>query len=151
MSHLQHRFWKKIEITESGCWEWGASAQDYGYGQFRVADTMRRAHRMAIQLFCPDGDEILDGCEEIRHRCPEDSPSCCNPEHLWPGDASQNQVDALRDGRRGEFTAAQVRHIRRRYDDGETQSGIADDYGVSQYCISMIVRGETYGHVEFPD
>jgi hypothetical protein len=150
MSHTQHRFWRKIEITESGCWEWQASTQEYGYGQFRVGDTMVPAHRMAIQLFVPDGEAILDGCEEIRHRCPEDDPACCNPEHLWPGTARQNQLDSLRDGDCGEFSEAQIRHIRRRYDTGETQSDIADDYDVSQRCISMIVRGETYEHVEMP-
>lgn len=150
MSHLQTRFWRKVEITDTGCWQWTASKQKEGYGQFRVGDRMIPAHRVAIRLFVKDGDDILDQCQEIRHRCPEDNPSCCNPEHLWPGTVSENQVDSLRDGNRGEFSSGQIRHIRRRYDSGETQSDIADDYGVSQRCISLIVRGETYEHVEMP-
>lgn len=49
------------------------------------------------------------------------------------------------------LTAEDVRELRARYDNGETNlSKLANDYGVSYNTISKAVRGLTYRHVDGP-
>jgi uncharacterized protein (DUF433 family) len=45
------------------------------------------------------------------------------------------------------LTRSDVLEIVRRYNAGETQMSIARDFSVSQSAVSMIVRGENWGHV----
>ncbi len=80
---LKERLMSHVRINpDTGCWEWTASKQSYGYGQFRkLVDgkwVIRRAHRVSYELFrgpIPDG-LVLD------HLCRV--PGCINPEHLEP-------------------------------------------------------------------
>ena len=71
------------------CWEWQGSRFPSGYGQIFL-DTQRRnstTHRAAYELAygeIPDGVSVL-------HRC--DNPPCCNPKHLYAGNASLNAFD----------------------------------------------------------
>ena len=48
---------------------------------------------------------------------------------------------------RAKLTEAKVREIRDRYDNGCPQYKLAEEYGVSQRHISMIIRGERWAHV----
>jgi len=77
MSTLAERFWAKVDKT-GDCWLWTASKYHDGYGQFRVGDRPRRAHRVAYELVrgpIPDG-LVLD------HLCRVHA--CVNPDHLEP-------------------------------------------------------------------
>jgi hypothetical protein len=68
-----------------------------------------------------------------------------------------NLLDAYRKGRKvqprsghvnAKLTPAQVRELRRRYDSGKAvQTELAQQYGVSQRVVSLIVRRETYKDV----
>jgi HNH endonuclease len=86
----EERFWSKIDKREDWeCWPWKDSTND-GYGQFWTGDTMVGAHRYAWELTrrckVPSGKMIL-------HRC--DNRLCCNPNHLYCGDAAQNALDRM--------------------------------------------------------
>jgi hypothetical protein len=86
---LGERFWSKVnKDTESGCWEWTASLQTDGYGQFsiKVDDHHRtvQSHRLTYEALVGD---IPDGLQ-IDHLCR--NASCVNPEHLEPVSALEN-------------------------------------------------------------
>lgn len=76
------------------CWLWtGATNQD-GYGVFRVARSLVRAHRLAWRLAhgrsAPSDRKVL-------HHC--DNPPCVRPSHLWVGSQQDNLRDASAKGR----------------------------------------------------
>lgn len=75
------------------CWPWLGARTPNGYGQFRLAgDTV--AHRIAFKLH--NKVEISPGAF-ICHHC--DNPPCCNPRHLYEGDARTNARDMVTRGR----------------------------------------------------
>jgi hypothetical protein len=91
---LNDRFWAKVEKREADeCWPW-LGATDGRYGQLWKDGRNERAHKVSWEIHhgvpFPDG---MDAC----HTC--DTPSCVNPNHIWPGTASDNARDALAKGR----------------------------------------------------
>ena len=86
------RFLEKIEVAESGCWEWQAALRPkpWNYGVFAVgsaSDGSRRrvrAHRFSYEHYVgPIPDEL-----ELDHLCR--NPPCVNPDHLEAVTGSQN-------------------------------------------------------------
>jgi len=72
------RFESKFTVAESGCWVWDAYKSPSGYGQFRHAGRILKAHRWAYEHFIgpiPYGLQIDHLC---RNR------ACVNPSHLEP-------------------------------------------------------------------
>lgn len=147
------RFWSKVDCSDSdGCWEWTASRQRQGYGQFKLDGRNRMAHRLAYELAV---GPIPDGLQ-VNHHC--DNPPCCNPMHLYVGTQSDNMQDRERRGRsplcrvqhargsrngRSKLTAAQVAEIRARGDEVLNRQ-LAQEYGVSDVLIGQILRGEIW-------
>ncbi|AKY03535.1 HNH endonuclease [Streptomyces phage Hydra] len=81
---LPARFWNKVSVSESGCWEWAAYRDRHGYGAFYWEGKDRRAHRVSFSVLSrpiPDGMEIDHLC---RNR------SCVNPAHLEPVTQTEN-------------------------------------------------------------
>lgn len=82
------RFWVKV-IKKEGCWEWTASLDPDGYGQFWLNGRPIRAHRVAYTLLVgpiPEGMEIDHLC---RNR------ACVNPapDHM---EVTTHAVNTLR-------------------------------------------------------
>ena len=145
---IPERFWSKVDVGEvDECWEWQASEQGQGYGQFRVNHKMWLAHRVAWKLtFGPIPEGLC-----VLHKC--DNRGCCNPYHLFLGTRADNMADAARKGRmhRGEadgnskLTQEEVLEIRELYAEGEwTQRELADEFGVRNSHISRIVRRKSW-------
>jgi len=148
-------FWNRVKKQE-GCWEWQGSRNNTGYGTVSWNGKVYTAHRLAawISGLVPSPSVPLSSREptHVLHKC--DNRKCCNPDHFFLGTYADNQNDAYKKQRRAaykgatnanaKFTVAQVATIRDRYNNGEYQVSLAKEYGVSQRCISSIVRGETY-------
>lgn len=145
----------RAQIDQKGpddCWLWQGNKQKKKnpYGRFFVKGRKREwlAHRMALALHI--GRELCRD-EMACHTC--DTPLCCNPAHLYVGNAQTNNRDTMVRGRRVEanragekngnakLTQSQVDEIRERISRGETNVSIARDYPVGHSTISKIKNG----------
>ena len=169
-SEYEERFWSKVAITANPekCWLWEAGKLPAGYGQFNVRKRNLKAHRVAYVLTHGySGTDKMFVC----HTC--DNPSCCNPNHLFLGDHNDNMRDKHRKGRcvgfsgdrnpsrtrpermkRGEdshyakLNEENVREIRRRFSDGETnKTHLANEFKVCPGTICLIINRKNWKHV----
>ena len=94
-------FWKRVDRSggDDACWPWrgsfrGGRAGSSRYGITRWLGHKKRAvHRIAFELTNgPITPEVF-----VCHAC--DNPPCCNPRHLWAGDAASNMKDRDAKGR----------------------------------------------------
>lgn len=140
-------FWTRMtgHPNPDACWLWTGCVNEHGYGVVGRASGPNFAHRNAWELThgpIPAGLSVL-------HRC--DTPACCNPAHLFLGTQADNMADAAAKRRtarqageahpRAKLSDAQVAEIRARYEAGETQTALADAFGVRQAHVSRLVRG----------
>lgn len=156
-SSLGERLWARCTRQDNGCLEWqGFRSPPYGYGQIgrggRAAG-LAMTHRAAWEVTygpIPDGLWVL-------HRC--DNPPCCDPEHLFLGNAADNVHDMIQKGRQAKgfalpqtrLSAAQVLAIRDRYDSryGPPKRGgrrsnareLAAEFGISEVYVMQLVHG----------
>lgn len=135
-----------------GCWIWQGPTHGSGYGTFRSEGVERKAHRTSYELF---NGPIPDGML-IRHTC--DVRNCVQPGHLIVGTIADNNRDMMERGRNrqphgsrngsSKLTEAQVVLIRREYASKRiSQQSLADRFGVTQTCISSIVRRQWWTRV----
>jgi hypothetical protein len=124
-----------VEKHQNGCWLWkGGKSNGYGYIWNGDIHSNVLAHRVSYTLFkggIPDG-------MIVRHSCKN---KCVNPEHLEFGTYSDNNgIDKFRDGTlligvknpANKYTEEQVKDIRNRYKNGETQTSISQSLGIRQ-------------------
>lgn len=144
------QFWSHIDASggPESCWEW-QRYREKGYGQFRLDNKTKKAHRLAYEFtYGPLQPEVF-----VCHSC--DNPPCCNPRHLWAGTCGDNVRDMHAKGRgnirerNGMFKipAEIVSAIRGEYT-GEwgQQTLLRKKYGVSAMHVSLIVRGLARRH-----
>jgi hypothetical protein len=158
---LEERFWSKVHKgLRDDCWEWTRHRHvKWGYGHFRWKNPVTgrseivNAHRVAFYLTFGYLPEM--GC----HTC--DNPPCCNPVHIYDGDAVTNGADKAARGRgrgkgdrqRGEandfsvLTDAMVIEARRRVNKGEFQKDVAADLGVQRPTLGYALTGKTWSHL----
>lgn len=70
------RFFAKVRIDTSGCWEWTGGKNKDGYGKFWFRGGCQPSHRVSYLAF---RGEIPEN-EEIHHTC--ENRGCVNPAHL---------------------------------------------------------------------
>lgn len=80
-------FWKHIVKKPNGCWIWTGFCNPQGYGFFSWQGKNHLAHRLSLQF---SGVDVTD--KIACHHC--DTPSCCNPDHLYAGTKQSNSDDA---------------------------------------------------------
>ena len=85
------RFWSRIRVVPSGCWEWQAAITQNGYGLCWFEKRLQYAHRVALKLVgapvAPKGMDTDHLCR-VRH--------CVNPDHL---EVVTRRVNCLRGAR----------------------------------------------------
>ena len=151
--------------NEKGCWIWSGKKDLDGYGNIRDGLKMKRAHRVAWELYrgpIPAGAHVL-------HKC--NNPSCVNPAHLSIGDHKENMQDRKVNGRpwhsdshketmrrkmKGraitwkakiseavkKLTPEQCADIRKRAAQGEKVQDLAAEFGVHRTTISKAKLGK---------
>ena len=147
------RFMAHVLKVPEGCWEWTASKNSDGYGQFKFEHNMLKAHRISYRIY--EGP-ITPGLS-IAHSC--DNPGCVNPKHLKMVTHQVNMDDREAKGRghnkageangRSILTADDVRAIRKLYPEGKhTQREIGSMFGISHVVVSKVVRRDLWKSVE---
>ena len=133
----------KAQINKKGYRQFGLSK----YGKV----TIKRAARMVLETFdppCPPGMEACHGrLGKLVDRWPD---------NVYWGTLSRNHgEDRRRDGTdfqgehsvRAKLTDAIVLECRRRYAAGETQTALAEEFGVNSGAMSSAINGRTWGHL----
>lgn len=86
------RFLGKVDRQPNGCWNWTGTRNSGKYGLAWIGRKRVRAHRLSWMLFCgsiPEGKMVLHTCNNRK---------CVNPDHLYIGDGSDNNIDRINDG-----------------------------------------------------
>jgi hypothetical protein len=131
------RFWDKVgKGTEGECWLWLGGVSDRGYGRLRLGDKTYSATRVAYYLDTGEDPGRLHIC----HTC--DNPQCVNPNHLWAGDAVDNQMDCNEKGRRK--TKITKREAKEILLSKESYRAIGEKYKVSKGLVSHIKAGRVW-------
>ena len=155
---VEDMFWARVTKGKpDACWEWQGTRNDAGYGVLVIGGQKERkqirAHRVAYELHYGP----LDPEQVVMHRC--DNRACVNPQHLQAGTQQENLADMVQKKRnrfyapRGEangnakLNADLVRTLRRLYQAGQTQTQLAEMFGIGQTTISNVVLGQTWKHV----
>jgi len=145
---IERRYWSKVDRSGE-CWEWLASKNHKGYGQFHINRHPYRAHRIAIFV---DGSDIPSGMM-VCHSC--DNPGCVNPDHLFLGVDLDNVRDMHEKGRarvafgeshcRAKITENDVRFIR---SSGLSNKDLSNMFGVTTQAIGKIKHRKRWKHVK---
>ena len=87
-TRLPERFWAKVALLSSDCWEWRGALSSKGYGNFGVGNGRTgHSHRVAYLALIGDIPPQL----ELDHLCR--NRACVNPAHL---EAVSGRVNNLR-------------------------------------------------------
>lgn len=128
----------------------GLKPSKSGYFATHMAGRPMQIHVGAWML--KSGMEVPDGLE-VRHMCGNGGRGCCNPHHLTVGTHAENMADARPTWRRGEdhwsskLTERDVREVRRRLREGESQRSIARAFGLHQVTVSQIKLRKRWAHL----
>ncbi len=131
------------EIDENGCFNCTSHyTEGNGYGRITIDGKLTSTHRFVYEeLF----GEIPEGLV-VRHKC--DNRKCINPEHLELGTIADNNRDIWERGRENitnrKFNEHEVKTIMFRLINGEKQTDLAEEYGVSLSTINHIKTGRSY-------
>ena len=118
-----------------------------GYKAVTVDGRLRKVHQLVAEAFIGSKPSGMYCC----HR--DDDPSNNNVENLYWGTPSQNEFDKIRNGKAkhhhgsanpaAKLTEHDVKEIRSL---AGTNKAIAEQYGVSAACISLIKRRKVWAH-----
>lgn len=155
---VEERFWKYIDKLDgnNSCWLWVGSKNRHGYGTITVDGKSLLAHRVSWEIHfgaIPSHESYHGLC--VLHKC--DNPPCVRPDHLFLGTNRDNAIDKIDKNRQAVFagehnprsvlTEKDVKEIRGRCADGERQTDIAREYGVSKYAVWRVIHRKNWAHI----
>lgn len=152
----QHPTKPDLWITPDGrvFQELPASPDSFGYAQISVGGRgQKRAIRRHI-LVCETFHGVRQGRAVVRHK--NGVPGDDHKDNLMWGTQAENCADTVAHGKSTKgmrnaqalLTDANVREIKQRLRDGESQRQIAESFGIRQPTVSDIKRGLTWSHIE---
>lgn len=137
----QGRFWQYvIRLSQLECWLWVGACHNARIPCFRIERVTIQSSRISWYLHTgKDPGEQL-----ILHSCPNgDNPLCMNPNHLRPGNYSNNKQDAWNRGHTHEYKISDidVEHLRRLWATGKyTQQQLANIFNITPQHVSDLVN-----------
>lgn len=148
-------FWMKVDRrSPAECWEWKASTNNRGYGQFWIGHTFVGAHRFSYELV---HGFILDSSKCVCHKC--DNRKCVNPFHLFLGTHQDNENDKVSKGRqakgnnngqggtknwKNKLSESDVLSIRKLHKNGVSYAFLSEKFGVTESNIYYIVSHKSW-------
>ena len=151
---------KTVWVPWSGCWIFMGAVNEAGYGIVGKGGRGAgndRAHRVTFQHF----NGAIPAGMFVCHHC--DTPSCCNPDHLFLGTNQDNMRDCWSKGRGSKpprnphvvgsahpgakLNESQVVEIRRLRREGWTLQSLAEKFGVGDVTILNVARRTRWRHV----
>lgn len=149
------RFWKKTQLSESGCIEWTACLNGRGYGQFRPSKQRKNitAHRYSWILTNGPIPKGLCVC----HVC--DNRRCVNPDHLFLGTPAENSADMAEKGRGRGAKRSGILNPRCKLGEDEVEAirnsdaslrSISQAFGISKSQVHRIRNGESWTAYSLP-
>ena len=155
---LETRFWKYIDPSTDGCWNWHRKMEPRTYCTIKVDRSRcnRYVHHVSWEIHygpIPDGLFVL-------HRC--DNPRCVRPDHLFLGTNSDNMKDCSQKGRingcttmswhgelspKSKLTWDAVTDIRT---NGDSLTTLAARYGVTKGTIWKVRMNMVWSEVARP-
>jgi len=140
-------FWSKVDIRgPEECWPWMARTRWKGYGKMTRNGTTFWAHRLAFESTGRQAGEMM-----VCHTC--DNRACCNPVHLFLGDARANSDDKVAKGRQArgrqfpqtKLSEKDVRFIRQ---SPLSDTALARKYGVGRATIYNARNARSWAHLK---
>jgi hypothetical protein len=145
------RFWRAVDVRgKDQCWEWMGALHYKGYGEFApIAKHKTKSHRFAWES---KNGPIPDG-KMVCHKC--DNRPCCNPSHLFLGNAKTNMDDCTNKMRhchgekspKAKLTESDVIAIRNADKTKRTRLSIAKEFGISGRQVTSVCRYESWKHI----
>lgn len=156
-------FWNKVNKTDS-CWLWTGALNEKGYGIAWDGEHTQKAHRVSWML---EHGSMPGLC--VLHKC--DVPNCVNPDHLFTGTRSDNNVDMVNKGRHVKG-GTHILTINAKYERGErhhnsklvekdivniradratgqySYSQLAEKYHIGIMTAYKVVNRKTWAHVK---
>ena len=133
------------KLPNNGCWEWQGHKNNDGYGLVTFEGKHQGVHRLVYKLmkgYVPPGLYVC-------HKC--DNPICCNPDHLFIGTPTDNQIDCEIKNRhpRSKIDFAKALEIRRLFNSGISKKEISTQFNLSLPQICRIMKGECWAEVNY--
>lgn len=141
----------KIVPNDTGCWIFIGNRDSGSYGRVRWNGPMTYVHRIYWEAHKgPIPEKMM-----VLHKC--DNPSCCNPEHLFLGNNTDNMLDMHAKGRGNDFRGenhplaslrtGQVVEIIQLLKEGLSYSKIGKQYNISITAVYKINNGLTWKNI----
>lgn len=135
--------------SDTGCWLWKRSCNNYGYGYLHSHGKRHAAHKVSYELYVGEIPKGMLVC----HKC--DTPNCVNPEHLFLGTPADNQLDMKLKKRStigaknplAKLSEKDVASVLYMHEQGVMQKDIAVKFGVSRLAINLVVKRKNWSHV----
>lgn len=151
---FDEKFWEKADVRgENDCWEWKASRNRKGYGNFYLSVGKSEsihvlAHRVAYILAY---DVQVPQETQVCHSC--DNPACVNPKHLFLGTSKDNVADMYKKGRaasqkgirnHAKLDEEKIAEIKQLKKQGVMSKVIAKMFGLNESTISRMLNNHTW-------
>lgn len=128
------------KLCNNHCWEWQGAKNNDGYGLIRYRGKRQGVHRVVYELMVGNIPKDYYVC----HKC--DNPSCCNPDHLFIGTPTENQIDCQMKNRNphAKINFQQALEIKNLIKNGVTRKDVANQFNLSYTHVCEIFRGKNW-------